>query len=162
VLLSFALALVFGALIGFLLWKFILVGLVVLGGIAGFFAANLLYNLVLVTFMQDTWAYFGVVFLGAIIGATLAHYFRDHVVIFSTALIGAYGTVRGASLFIGGYPNEITMYQEIENGTYEYSTEFLGYLAAMAVLFLAGVVYQEKKKASYEYEHKWEGYHKVQ
>jgi len=110
VLLSFALAAVLGALVGFLLWKFIMVGLVILGGIAGFFAGTLLYNLVLVTFMQNEWAYIATVIICATIGATLAHYFRDHVVIFSTALIGAYATVRGASLFIGDYPNEITMY----------------------------------------------------
>jgi len=34
-------------------------------------------------------------------------------------------------------------------------------MAAMAVMFIGGAVYQEKKKASYDYDHKWEGYHKV-
>lgn len=51
VILSFTLALVFGGIAGFLLWKFLIIGVVILGGVAGFIGGYLLYNLILITFL---------------------------------------------------------------------------------------------------------------
>lgn len=76
-----------------------------------------------------------------IIGAALANKFKDDIVIISTALIGSYAFVRGLSLLIGGFPNEFTLYQEIQDGTATYSYGFIGYLVGIAALFVAGFWY---------------------
>jgi len=78
---------------------------------------------------------------------------RDHLAILTTALLGAYAFVRGISVFVGDYPNEIQMYQDIENNTATYSYAFIGYLAAMAVLFVLGTIYQEKTHRHHVDEH---------
>lgn len=53
----------------------------------------------------------------------------------STSLAGAYGIVRGASIFIGHFPNELTIIEEIKNGIVP-KTEWQtwAYLAAIVVV----------------------------
>jgi len=41
-----------------------------------------------------------------VIGAVLAFFLHDHILIVATSFCGAYASVRAASAFIGGYPNE--------------------------------------------------------
>jgi hypothetical protein len=167
VILAFVLSLALAALAGYLLWRFIIIGLVLLGGVAGFLAGTLLYNLVLVLFLTYSWALAVTTITCAFIGMVLANKLKDEVIIFSTALLGSYAFVRGFSMFIGGYPNEFTLYDEISAGTVTYSPAFIGYLAAIVLLTIIGVFYQKKHShdcksiEEHAHDHKWEGYTKI-
>jgi len=81
----------------------------------------------------------------------LAFIWEDHIVILATSLIGAYLFIRGISIFAGGFPNEITLYQEISEGTASFSDTFIGYLVGIGALFALGVFVQEKTKGHYEH-----------
>jgi len=118
VITGFVLAGVLGLVAGWALWKFIIIGFIILGGIAGFFAGALAYNLIFVTWWPSVWAYAGIAFGTAIVGCILASHFREDVIIVSTSLIGSYIFVRGISMFAGGYPDEVTMFKELGNDTY--------------------------------------------
>jgi len=118
VITGFVLAVVLGLVAGWLLWSFIIIGFMILGGIAGFFLGALAYNLIFVTWWPSTWAYAGIVFGIALFGAMCARWFEEDMVILSTALIGSYITIRGISLLAGGYPDEVTAFTELEQGTF--------------------------------------------
>jgi len=90
----------------------------ILGGIAGFFAGALAYNLIFVTWWPSVWAYAGIAFGTAFIGCFAANWFKEDVIIISTSLIGSYIFVRGISMLAGGYPDEVTMFKELDNDTY--------------------------------------------
>jgi hypothetical protein len=153
VVLSFILAFAIGGLVGFLMKTFFLVGFCIMGFFAGYTLGGLLYSLVFISFIQSTYFLGFLTFgLGAVV-AFLCYKQRDHLAILTTALLGAYAFVRGISLFIGNYPNEIQLYQDIKNNTATYSYAFIGYLAAMAVLFVLGSIYQERNHRHHVDEH---------
>jgi len=57
VILAVVLALAFGVLVGFLLKKFVLIGFTILGFVAGFMGGNLIYNFLLVGWIQSAVLY---------------------------------------------------------------------------------------------------------
>lgn len=71
-----------------------------------------------------------------------------------TALTGAYGIVRGASLFLGHFPNEMTVIQQIKEGVIPKTEwQLFAYLGCILLLFAIGSYIQwrtrpEKKKDS--------------
>jgi len=65
------------------------------------------------------------------------------VTIASTSLAGAYALVRGISLFIGHFPNEITIIDQIREGVVpETEWQFWVYLIAILVLFVVSFTFQ--------------------
>ena len=77
----------------------------------------------------------------AAISAGLSFVIFDHVLIFSTSLIGSYSFVRGISLYAGGYPNEFTLAELIQQGLYkEIDVLFYAYFCAIVVIFVVGVI----------------------
>lgn len=110
VVLAFFLSLGGGVLTGYLLKRFLIVGLLVIAFVGGFLVGGLLYNLVFAGWANSTWL-LAILTFGSGIGACVAAYFLKLVIIIGcTALIGSYFTIRGLSLFIGGFPSEITLY----------------------------------------------------
>jgi len=110
VVLAFFLSLAGGILIGWLFFKFIIVGLLAIAFVGGFMAGGLIYNLVFIGWAKST-ALLAIMTIGLGCAATvLAWFYRIAIIIVSTSLIGSYFTIRGLSLFIGGFPSEITLY----------------------------------------------------
>jgi hypothetical protein len=153
VVLAFILATAFGVLVGFLMLKFFLIGFCIMGFFAGYTLGALLYTLVFISFLQSTYFLAFLTFGLGFVGAYLCFRFRKDLAIITTALLGAYAFVRGISMFVGDYPNEIQLYQDIKNNTATYSYAFLGYLAAMAVLAVLGIIFQEKRHKHHVSEH---------
>lgn len=85
---------------------------------------------------------FGLVFGGA------AFWKYKLFLMFSTAFIGSYLDVRGASLFLGGYPNEFTMINQIhENGSLDgIQWPVYVYLIAIILMTFLGIFIQSKIK----------------
>lgn len=107
VVLAFILATIFGGLVGVLMWKFFLIGFCFMGFFAGYTLGGLLYALVFISFLQSTYFLAFLTFGLGFVGAFLCFKFRNHLAILTTALLGAYAFVRGISMFVGDYPNEI-------------------------------------------------------
>lgn len=146
VVIAFFLALAAGILVGWILKKFLVVGLLILAFFSGFFLGGLLYNLVFAGWANSTVLLAIITFGGGIALTVFAYFFRIAIIIATTAFMGAYFFIRGLSLFIGGYPNEMTLYQEIVHGTAEYSTAFIGYLVGIVILTFIGMWYQNRNK----------------
>ena len=121
--------------------KFLKIGLCILGAVAGFFAGGIIFNIFMVEWVTSVFALWCTILFFMMIGGCLAYYFEDNIVILSTAFIGSYLFIRGISMFIGGYPSEIELFNEISNGTASFSTTMIGYLVAMAVFFVLGAYY---------------------
>jgi len=141
VVLGFFLSLAAAVVIGWLLYKFLIVGLLIVAFLGGGIIGYLLYNLLFLGWAKST-ALLAILTFGfagaAVVGS---FFFRAAIIITVTALIGSYFTLRGISLFAGGFPSEITLYQQIHDGTATYSYTFIGYLVGIAVLFVLGVIF---------------------
>lgn len=99
---------ILGTVVGLLLAKFSRVGVTVLAGWGGLCLGLILYSAFLYKF--ESQVVFWVTIIGfAIVSGVLSYFFIDYIVIASTSLIGAYGLVRGISLYAGRYPNEFTI-----------------------------------------------------
>lgn len=139
VVLSFLLATAAGVLVGFFMKKFFFYGFIVLGFIAGYFAGNLLYNLVLIGLVQSSVLFFFVTFGCGAIAAYLCYKRKKELAIITTAFLGAYCFVRGISIFAGGFPNEYALYEELSNGTAEFTPVFIAYLAGIGLMTISGI-----------------------
>ena len=66
--------------------------------------------------------------------------------IFSTSFIGSYAFIRGISIFIGGFPNEFTIIQEIKNHSLALDHEYImgAYILCILLLTGVGIVVQSK------------------
>ena len=93
--------------------KFIKWGFAILGFCVGFIGGNLIYNLLLVGWLHSTAVYWILsIGLGSLLGY-LCFKRREDLAIITTSMMGAYAFIRGISMLAGGYPNEITMYEQI-------------------------------------------------
>jgi len=95
-------------------WKFIFF---ILGAIAGFYIGLLLDTVLLAIIGSGpAWLFlaFGIIF--GIIGAFYAYKNRCGIVILGTSVIGSYWIIRGLSYFYGNFPNEIAIWEALNNG----------------------------------------------
>jgi hypothetical protein len=77
-------------------------------------------------------------------------------VIIGTSLIGSFMVVRSCSWYIGGYPNEWNLYEQLKNkeivSYWSNYWKFYIYLLVIALLTLGGVFFQYKTKRNNEDE----------
>lgn len=142
----FLVALALGVLLGFVLFKTIRAGACVLGGVCGAFGGVTFYQLVLSS-VDSFWLLLVLSITAAAAGAYLAYVAFDQALIITTGIIGAYGFVRGISLFAGHFPNEIKTFEQLANGAVpQLPYQFYLYLAAIVILAVLGIVFQNKRK----------------
>lgn len=130
-----------GALAGYCLLKCVRIGIFLLGAWPGAVCGLLLYNLFLHYIAGSVllWIVVGALF---VTGGIIALCLEDHAIIIGTSVLGSYLIVRGLSLVIGGYPNEFTVYDEIDRGIKSsFSWQFILYLLAMAGIAVFGIIY---------------------
>jgi len=143
---SFLVASIVSIFLGFVMYKTIKFGAMLLGAVCGGLIGITLYNLIF--FSTDSFYLLvaTVVLLGAG-GAFLSYKYYDLIVILSTAMLGAYTFVRGISLFAGGFPNEVEVIQKLANGiATNIPYQFYLYTAGIIVLFGLGSFYQLREK----------------
>jgi len=97
----------------------------------------IVYNSVL--FSTPEYILFGGMIIWGIITAILAFTIFEHIVIITTSLIGSYLFVRGLSVFIGGFPNEMTIYKMLKSGI-PFEPTFYAYLAAIIICFILSII----------------------
>lgn len=109
-IIAILLAVIVGAILGFVLYTFAaVVGVLILAVVVGFFLGITVYNTFL-HFIGKGWVMLVCGILGAIILGVLERLYHDFIMILGTSFLGAYAFVRGFSYYFGGFPDEVTMF----------------------------------------------------
>lgn len=110
-------AILIGALLAFLVYRFIWIGIGVLGMVGGYFLGTLLY-FILFTFEKCNSIIVMLVIsiFFSIIGGILAFKFESGVIIIGTSGMGSYLFMRGWSRILGGFPSEGAMIDALKDG----------------------------------------------
>jgi len=149
-------ALILGILAGILLVKLEKVGVFFLGAWLGTSGSFLLYTLILNHFNAGKVVLIIFTVVAALISGVVALFIFEHVIIISTALGGAYITIRGVSLFAPAkyaYPNEIEIAREIQyNGFSKIPGIFYAYFSLIVILAVLGGFVQYRHKRSRDEE----------
>ena len=97
-----------GLAVGTIIIRLTRIGAALIAALAGFLAGLLLNSSVLYLIGSHIafWTFCGVLGLVAVVSGFI---FFNFSFILSTSLIGAYFSVRGLSLLIGGFPNEFRL-----------------------------------------------------
>ena len=152
-------SLLLGLVVGIVCCKIYRVGVFLLGSLFGAILGLILYSAVIAAFTSQMWVLILVVCLMAVACGFIAWYANIIGVIVSTSLIGAYLVVRASSWYIGGYPNEWTLYQQFKQmGISMWKTywKFYIYLGVMLVFMVIGIIVQLKIKEKSEEDHELE------
>lgn len=108
-------ALTTGLFLGFILQKMLHIGAAILGAFGGFFIGLAVYQFFFFyTESELLLSALGV--LGSVVMAVMSFRNYDNIVIFGTAFVGSYAFLRGLSLFVGDFPNELQMFQQLLSG----------------------------------------------
>lgn len=101
------------------------------------------------TFVISTeWLYWVVLVACAVVAFFLALKTQNTVMMITTGFVGSYSMVRGVSLYVGGFPSETDLHDEIQKGAVEWNTydkKFYIYLGAIVLLTFITIFYQIKQ-----------------
>ncbi|KAL4504290.1 hypothetical protein ABPG72_021128 [Tetrahymena utriculariae] len=130
-----------GAIIAFKVER---AGIFCLGALAGTFLAFIIFN----TFhfaSSNKFVLWIEVGLCSFIFGCLCIYIKSYILILASSLVGAYMIVRGISLYPGGFPNELTVSQQLKNGDWSFPWYYYLYLAAIIILKVCGGIFQYRR-----------------
>jgi hypothetical protein len=140
-ILAFALAITIAGMAGQASYKFQPLGKTFLGALAGYFFGCFVYNLFFIFWNKALVTLIVCQAVFTLVGGYLGFKLRDGFTIISTALLGAFATVRGISIFAGGYPAEFDLYQDITSGNAKPNAIMFAYMGSMVALFALGFAY---------------------
>ena len=137
---------IIGVIAGFFLASFLKLGTFVIGAWFGATLAMILFEMFVYKISSKEFVlWIMIALLGLIIGI-LALKFLKTILIIGTSFIGAFMVVRGVSFYIGGYPNEFELYNEIQVGNIDnVPYTFYIYAAFIVILAVIGAIVQYKK-----------------
>jgi len=146
---------VVGLLVGWFLAYFVKLGAAILAGWGGFMLGLILNEAFLYTF-ELVWLFWTANVVCALVCAVLTFKIFDHMMIFSTAVIGSYGLVRGVSCYAGHYYNEFVVIELLKSGAIDQVDPYYwGYVGGFVVFAIIGSWYQfrmmPKKKTTHPY-----------
>lgn len=101
-----------GLIAGLLLAKYVKFGAAILGGWGGF-AGGLVLNEALLYKFELEWLFWASIAVCVIAAAVITYKVFEPAIIASTAIVGAYFLIRGASVYLGHYYNEFTIIKEL-------------------------------------------------
>lgn len=131
-------AILAGVCLGMCFVKLAHIGAFVLAGFGGYTLGLLMFNAFM--YKTDSNTAFWLFTIGtAILVGCLALCFFDHILIYSTSLLGSFMVVYGIGLIAGHYTNPFTLIELIKHGQLEsVDPWFYAYLAGNLVLFGCG------------------------
>jgi len=141
---------VLGLVLGYFLSKSYKVFVGLFGGYIGYLFGTLLYTFAISRIDWNQTALYWIIILSMIIICLLlSYFFADFIMITCTSFIGGYLTVRGISLYAGGFPNEQVIKDLMDKDEYDEISKVLNwaaylYLSAWIILFIVGIVVQSK------------------
>jgi len=109
-----------GAIVGLIAGMWLNLGVFLVGAWVGGTIGVMIYNALLVQLFHsnEETAFWVVVLLCVLVCGFLAIKLIEHAIIVGTCICGPYAFIRGLSMFVGGYPNEILMYSEMQAGSF--------------------------------------------
>jgi len=137
-----AVCLILGLVIGYLVVKSRKVGIAILAGWGG---ATVGFIITTAFVIESKAAYWGVILGCVIVCAFFAFKTEKKVIMLGTALVGSYISIRGISMYAGGFPNESALHSELESGALTWDTfpkTFYAYFAGILVLSGISFTYQ--------------------
>jgi len=145
---------VIGIIVGIIMMKLQRIGAAILAGWGGFMLGLLINETFLYRQQSELW-FWGLGISCGIIAALLTFVIYNHVIICTTAFMGAYLFWRGISLYAGGFPNEFDLIQEMKAGARtSVSPWFYAYLVAIIISCGVGGFSQYKQLAKMNEEEK--------
>ena len=148
-LFSYAFSLAMAIFLGYILYRMLDIGAAIMGAIGGVFLA-LTVNQVLFFWVDGQASEIIFWTLALLLGVYLAYLSKvqyHNIVILGTAVLGAYSTVRGLSLFFPGtFPVETEIFKQIAEDTID--PLFYSYVAGFIVTSIVGALYQKRQKDS--------------
>lgn len=120
-----------------------------IGVVAGWGGVMIGFVLTAAFLIKNVYAYWATIAACAGICFYIAIKVEKIVIIVMTSFIGAYVMVRGVSFYIGGFPSEMELRTELEDGVIDwenYDKKFFYYLGGMAAATLIGIVYQKRNE----------------
>jgi len=105
---------IIGLIIGYFLIKITAIIYFAIGGYLGYCLGTMLYAVIFIR-INNTWMYPVILVICIPICGYVSYKLSKHLIIITTSLIGAYSIVRGASLYIGHFPNEPVIFELINN-----------------------------------------------
>jgi hypothetical protein len=146
-LFSYAFSVAMAAFLGYILYRMLDIGAAIMGAIGGVFLA-LTVNQVLFFWVDGQASEIIFWTLALLLGGYLAYLSKvqyHNIVILGTAVLGAYSTVRGLSLFFPGtFPPETEIFKQIAEDTID--PIFYSYVAGFIVTSIVGALYQKRQK----------------
>jgi hypothetical protein len=147
----FAIGIISGGVAGYFAFKYSeKYGTIIIEGIAGFYIAPFLYNW-FGNRIHISGIIINIIFLVVSIGIliTLGYFFKKIINIISTSFIGSFCLIRGISLLVTGFPDEIQIFDLISKNEEEQFNEFITwklyiYLSSMAILISISIYVQFK------------------
>jgi hypothetical protein len=147
----FAIGIISGGVAGYFAFKYSeKYGTIIIEGIAGFYIAPFLYNW-FGNRIHISGIIMNIIFLVVSIGIliTLGCFFKKIINIISTSFIGSFCLIRGISLLVTGFPDEIQIFDLISKNEEEQFNEFITwklyiYLSSMAILISISIYVQFK------------------
>jgi hypothetical protein len=134
-----------GLVVGILLAKYVKFGAAILGGWGGF-AAGLILNEAILYKLELSWIFWASIVACIIAAAVITYKLFEPAIIGSTAVIGAYFLIRGASVYLGHYYNEFTIIKELKAGAYtDIDPLYWGYVGAFVLFTIVGIWYQKSR-----------------
>jgi uncharacterized membrane protein HdeD (DUF308 family) len=94
---------------------------------------------------QQEWLFWVINMSCALVAAGLCFCFFFQAIIVSTSLAGSYIFIRGISLYVGGFPNEFDLIEQLKAGSIPHiSYWFYLYLGFILIFTIIGMVVQCK------------------
>lgn len=143
--LSVAVIVAIGAGAGYMLAKYRKYGVGLLAGWGGVMIGFVITSSFAV---GNQYAFYAILAVSAVVMFYLAVKLEETVIILVTSFIGAYATVRGVSLYVGGFPSETELHVEISSGAVDWETydkKFYIYLGAILVMTCISALYQRRQ-----------------
>lgn len=139
-----------GVIVGLILAFLVRFGVGVLAGWGGFCLGLILYNTFIYKIDGDGKVAFWCTTIGlGVIAGLLSLWLFWHAIILSTSIIGAYGIIRGVSMYAGGFPDEMELYYLLKMGKLEnIPAAFYIYLTFFILISILFVIFQYKKFGS--------------
>jgi hypothetical protein len=99
--------------------------------------------------ISEEWLYWIILVACAVVAFFFALKTQNTVMVIVTSFVGSYAMVRGVSLYVGGFPSETELHDQIQKGAVDWDTydkKFYIYLGAIALITLVSFVYQYKQE----------------
>jgi len=128
-------------IVGFILVKFRKWGIAALAGWGGVMIGFMITTTFVI---KNQGAYWSIVIGCGLASGVTAFVIEKHTIMFLTSFSGSYFLIRGISLYAGGFPNEIELHKEIEQGAVTWETfdkSFYGYLFGIIALTIIATYY---------------------